>query len=69
MAKKKKQKTFQLWSPSIIGSIYFDKKGNWWFYDESKNKIHGASEFVLGKTARVIPHSFNKYERKIRAII
>ena len=62
-------KKFRLWSPSIVGAIYFDKKGNWWVYEEDQNQLYGASPSVRGITAPVIPSSYERDTRRIKAII
>jgi hypothetical protein len=73
MAKKKKQakktKYLKLWSPSIVGSIFFDKEGNWWIYEEGKNVMSGFSPDVKGVVAKVIPNSFDRDERQLMGVI
>jgi hypothetical protein len=73
MAKKKKRtkqtKYLKLWSPSIVGSIYFDKDGNWWIYEEKSNVASGFSPNVKGVVAKVIPHSFDRDERQLMGVI
>lgn len=67
--KKKKSNVYRLWSPSIVGSIYFDNKGNWWVYREGKKELVGVSKNVKGKTAKVIPKSFSFEYNRLKAII
>jgi hypothetical protein len=67
--KKKSMKVYRLWSPSIVGSIYFDKKGNWWVFREGKKNLLGISPKVRGKMAKVVPNSFSVENNKIKAVI
>ena len=73
MAKKQKQvrrtKYFKLWSPSIIGSIYFDNDGNWWVYEEKQGIVSGISSKEKGKKAKVVPLSYERDERRLRGVI
>jgi hypothetical protein len=73
MAKKKKQikqtKYLKLWSPSIVGSIFFDKEGNWWIYEEKQNVMSGFSPDVKGVVAKVVPHSFDRDKRDLMGVI
>ena len=69
MPKKKSTKIYKLWSPSIVGAIYFDNDGNWWVYRESKGKLVGLSDKVKGKTAKVVPKSFEYQYNRLKAVI
>lgn len=69
MPKKKSTKIYKLWSPSIIGSIYFDNDGNWWVYRESQKKLIGISKGVKGKVADVVPKSFEYKYNQLKAVI
>jgi hypothetical protein len=69
MPKKKSTKIYKLWSPSIVGSIYFDNDGNWWVYRESKGKLVGLSANVKGKEAKVVPRSFSLKYNRLKAVV
>lgn len=73
MVKKKKRvrktKYFKLWSPSIVGSIYFDRDGNWWVYEEKRKVVSGFSPKVKGITTRVMPHAYDRDERQLKGVI
>lgn len=50
---KRKPRKFVKWSPSAMGTIYFDEGGNMYVYEEPKGVLVGLSPAVKGKIVRV----------------